>query len=84
MVQWIKNPVLSLQWLELLPWHKFDPWPRNFCRLRMPAKKKKKKKKDSLGHMFNAAMNYKMSNLQLERLEESRENICAAGSKDKL
>ena len=26
----VKNTVLSLQWLGLLPWHRFDPWPRNF------------------------------------------------------
>ena len=30
MAQWIKDPVLSLWWLELLLWPGFDPWPRNF------------------------------------------------------
>lgn len=29
MVQWVKDLVLSLQWLQLLLW--FDPWPGNFC-----------------------------------------------------
>ena len=28
--QWVKDPALSLQWLWLLLWHGFDPWPRNF------------------------------------------------------
>ena len=28
--QLVKEPVLSLQWLELLLWHGFDPCPRNF------------------------------------------------------
>ena len=28
-VQWVKDPMLSLQWLELMLWHVFDPWPRN-------------------------------------------------------
>ena len=30
MVQWVKELVLSLQWLILLLWHRLDPWPRNF------------------------------------------------------
>ena len=40
MAQWVKNPALSLQWLRLLLWHRFNPWPRNFC---MPWTKPKKK-----------------------------------------
>ena len=27
--QWVKDPVLSLQWLWLLLWRRFDPWPGN-------------------------------------------------------
>ena len=30
LAQWVKDLVLSLQQLELLPWHGFDPWPGNF------------------------------------------------------
>ena len=30
MVQWVKDLALSLQQLELMPWHGFDPWPRSF------------------------------------------------------
>ena len=30
MVQWVIDLALSLQWLELLLWHGFDPWPRSF------------------------------------------------------
>ena len=30
MVQWVKDPVLSPQQLELLLWHVFSPWPRDF------------------------------------------------------
>ena len=29
--QWVKDLVLSLQWLRLLLWCGFDPWPWNFC-----------------------------------------------------
>lgn len=29
MVQQVKDLLLSLQHLGLLPWHGFDPWPRN-------------------------------------------------------
>ena len=29
-VQWVKNPVLSLLWLESLLWHGFHSWPGNF------------------------------------------------------
>ena len=29
-VQWVKNPASSLQWLGLLLWLEFSLWPRNF------------------------------------------------------
>ena len=29
-IQWFKNLALSLQWLMLLLWCKFSPWPGNF------------------------------------------------------
>ena len=32
-VQWVKDLVLSLQWLRSLLWYVLDPWPRNFCML---------------------------------------------------
>ena len=28
--QQVKDPVLSLMWLRLLLWHRFDPWSRHF------------------------------------------------------
>ena len=31
LVQWVKNPALSLQCCRLLLWCGFDPWPRNVC-----------------------------------------------------
>ena len=40
MVPWVKDPVVSLQWLELLLWRGFDPWPRNFHMLGVRPKKK--------------------------------------------
>ena len=43
-VQWVRDPVLSLQWLGSLLWHGLDPWPGNFCVLWARTKKKKKKK----------------------------------------
>ena len=33
--------MLSLLWLLL--WHRFDPWPRNFCMPQVQPKRKKKK-----------------------------------------
>ena len=45
MVQQVKDPA-SLQWLRLLLWHGFEPWPRNFCMSWAGPKKKKKKKKN--------------------------------------
>ena len=40
-VQWIKDPVLSLPWLRLLLRHEFNPLPGNFqCRGRGPKKVK--------------------------------------------
>lgn len=43
MAQKVKDPALSLQRLGLLPWHRFDPWPREFPHAMGVAKKKKKK-----------------------------------------
>ena len=39
---WIEDLVLSLQWLGLLLWHEFIPWPENFHLLQAWFKKKKK------------------------------------------
>ena len=30
LVQWVKDLTSSLQWLELVLWVGFDPWPKNF------------------------------------------------------
>ena len=43
--QWVKDLLLSLQWLGSLLWPRFNPWPRKFHRLWVQPKKKKKKKK---------------------------------------
>ena len=40
-VQWVEDPVLSLQQLRLLLWYRFDPWPGNF---HMPRSRPKKNK----------------------------------------
>ena len=37
--QWVKDLVLSLQWLGLLSWHRFDPLTRSFYMLQMWPKK---------------------------------------------
>ena len=44
MAQQVKDLALSLQWLESLVWHGFDPWPRNFHMPRAQTKKKKERK----------------------------------------
>ena len=41
-VLWVKDPVLPQQWLRLLLWHGFDPWPWNFhMRQAWPKKEKR-------------------------------------------
>ena len=40
MVQGVKDSALSLQWLRLLLWHGFDPWPRRYQHVVSMAKKK--------------------------------------------
>ena len=40
MVHQVKDPALSLQWLGLLLWLRFNPWPGNFLRLWGQGKKK--------------------------------------------
>ena len=42
--QQVKDPALSLQWLQFLLWRGFDPWPGNFSLLWEWQKKKKKKR----------------------------------------
>ena len=46
MAQQVKDPVLSLLWLWLQLWHRFDPWPGNFC---MPWARPKKVTKHKSG-----------------------------------
>ena len=53
--QWVKDPVLSLQWLGLVPCHGFDPWPGDFHVPQVwPEKKKKKKKKKTAFRGFHS------------------------------
>lgn len=42
MTQQVKEPVLSVQWLGLLPWHMFDPWPGHFYMLQVQQKQTNK------------------------------------------
>ena len=35
LVQWVKDWALSLLWLWLLRWNRFNPWPGNFCMLQV-------------------------------------------------
>ena len=45
-VQPVRDLALSLQWLRLLPWHGFNPWPGN---LHTPqAQPKKKRERDRI------------------------------------
>lgn len=41
----VKDPCLSLLWLLSQLWHRFTPWPRNFCKPRVQPKKKKNQQK---------------------------------------
>ena len=45
MAQQVKDPVLSLQQLRLLPRHSFHPWTGNFHMPQVQPKKKKEKKR---------------------------------------
>ena len=40
MVQWIKDPTLSLLWLRSRLWPRFESWPSNFHMPQATAKKK--------------------------------------------
>ena len=51
MVQQVKDPVLSLLWLGLLLWYRFDPWPWNFCMLQARPEKKNVQSKDHVGSL---------------------------------
>ena len=47
MVQLVKDLVLSLMWLRLLLWHRFNPWPQEFLHA-MDAVKKEIKKENTV------------------------------------
>ena len=44
-LQWVKDPVLSLWQLGSLLWLGFDPWLGDFCALQAQPEKKKKDKR---------------------------------------
>ena len=56
MAQWVKDLALSLQWLGLLLWHKFDPWPRELPHALGSAKKKKSPKGGGLKIIFSSRL----------------------------
>ena len=51
-VQWVKDPALSLQWLGLLLWCRFNPWPWELPHAAGAAKKTKKIQMD-ISHFPN-------------------------------
>ena len=56
MVQQIKDPVLSLQGLGSLLWHRFHPWPGNFRMLgAQPQNKKLLEEEETLLNSFYEA-----------------------------
>ena len=58
MVQQVKDLPLPLQWLGLLLWRRFKPWPGNFHMLQeWPKKKKKKERKKSKGKETDGLLN---------------------------
>ena len=50
LAQRVKDPVLSLLWRRSLLWHRYDPWPRNFC-MEHTSQKNKNKKFGGHGHI---------------------------------
>ena len=44
--QWVRYLVLSLLWLKLGLWHRFDPWPENFCKPQVQPKKKEREREN--------------------------------------
>ena len=55
--QQVKDPALSLLWLWLLPWCRFNPWPGNFFMPQMwPPKKEFRALPPSPGTALQAAL----------------------------
>ena len=52
MVQYVKDPVLSLLWLGLLLWRGFNPWPQNFCILQAQPKQTNKNKVEKSPNVY--------------------------------
>ena len=51
MAQWVKDPVLLMQWSRSLLWLGFNPRPGNFCMLQVHPKKRKREK-ELIGQSF--------------------------------
>ena len=54
MAQWVKDPVLSLQWLRWVLWHRLNSWPGNFQMSQVWPKKLKTKVEVVRGQGFCA------------------------------
>ena len=52
LVQQVKDPVLSLQWLGSLLWYRLDPWPRNFHIPHRYCQKQKQKPKHRMMGLY--------------------------------
>ena len=48
MAQWVRDPALPLQWLGMLLWPGFDPWPEELLYAVDAAKTKEKKLSQSV------------------------------------
>ena len=58
MVQWVKDPALSLLWLWLQLWRGFNSWPGNFRILQVwPKTFRKEKKLKIIDWLFMGGVN---------------------------
>ena len=70
MAQWVKDPVLLLQQLESLLWHRFNPWPMELPHTTGAAEKKFPQK---ILHICFCKENHKQSEEKTHRMGE---NVC--------
>ena len=82
MVQCVKNLALSLQWLGLLLWCGFDPWPKNFHMPQAQPKKRERASARARTNQTKICLEYNHPEYEMQTGHMAKqEGTCTAGSK---
>ena len=81
MAQWVKDLALSLLWLWLQPWLRFNSWPRELAHA-VGSEKKKKKKGNCLLYFLSLENTFPMKCYDDHSEFLSRPSVVIGGDKE--